>query len=85
MQILVSEENYENWSKLDQNFKNNIQLNSLALLGNKIKEIRQSASILVSSIEKISIKNKEWPNLIITLCKACESNENEFIYLLLEH
>jgi hypothetical protein len=78
MQILVSEENYENWSKLDQNFKNNIQLNSLALLGNKIKEIRQSASILVSSIEKISIKNKEWPNLIITLCKACESNENEF-------
>ena len=51
---------------------------SLSLLGNNTKEIRQSASILVSSIEKICIKNKEWPNLIITLCNACESNEIEF-------
>ena len=48
MQILISEENYENWQKLDQNFKNKIQMNALSLLGNKIKEIRQSATLLVS-------------------------------------
>ena len=78
MSFLFTEEQYENWQKIDENLKTQIRDNSLGLLGNKIKEIRQSASILVSSIEKISIKNKEWPNLISTLCKACESDEIEF-------
>jgi len=78
MRILISEENYDNWEKLDNNLKNNIKINSLGLLGNKIAAIRHSASSLVSSIEKISIKKKEWPNLIITLCNACDSNEIEF-------
>ena len=76
--ILISEENYENWQKLDNSLKNTIQMYSLSLLGNKNKEIRQSASVLVSSIEKICINNKEWKNLITTLCNACESNEIEF-------
>ena len=78
MQILINEDNCENWENLEQNLKNNIQLNSLSLLGNKIKEIRLSGSTLVTSIEKICIKNNEWPNLISTLCKACESEEIEF-------
>ena len=78
MTILISEENYENWQKLDNNLKNTIQINSLSLLGNKIKDIRHSASLLVSAIEKLCIKNQEWPNLITTLCNACESNEIEF-------
>lgn len=78
MTILINEENYENWENLEQNLKNNIQINSLSLLGNKIKEIRLSGSTLVAAIEKICIKNKEWPNLITTLCKACESDEIEF-------
>ena len=78
MTILINEDNYENWENLEQNLKNNIQINSLSLLGNKIKEIRLSGSTLVSSIEKICIKNNEWPNLITTLCKACESDEIEF-------
>ena len=78
MTILISKENYENWEKLDNNLKETIKINSLGLLGNKEKEIRQSASVLVSSIERVCIKNKEWPNLINTLCNACESNETEF-------
>ena len=79
MTILLKEENYENWENIEQNLKNSIQINSLSLLGNKIKEIRLSGSTLVSSIEKICIKNNEWPNLITTLCKACESEEIEYI------
>ena len=78
MTILIKEENYKNWENLEQNLKDNIKINSLSLLGNKIKEIRLSGSTLVTAIEKICIKNKEWPNLITTLCKACESDEIEF-------
>ena len=32
----------------------------------------------MASIERISVKEKEWPNLIMTLCNACDSNEIEF-------
>ena len=78
MTILIEEKYLENFQRLDKNLKNSIQMNSLGLLGNKISGIRQSASLLVSSIEKISIKNKEWPSLITTLCKACDSDEIEF-------
>ena len=78
MEILINEENYENWENLDPNLKNNIKINSLSLLGNKVKEIRLSGSTLVSSIEKVCIKNNEWPNLITILCQACDSNEIEF-------
>ena len=78
MGFLFTEENYEQWLKIEDNLKKQVQFNSLSLLGNKLKEIRNSASVLVAIIEKICIKNKEWPNLIITLCNACESNEIEF-------
>lgn len=78
MTIFINEENTENFQKLEPDLKNSIRMNSLSLLGSKNSEIRLSASILVSSIEKISIKNREWPNLITTLCKACDSDEIEF-------
>ena len=78
MRILINEENYENWEKVDENKKNEIKINSLGLLGDKLGQIRHSASSLVSSMEKILIKKKEWPNLITTLCNACDSNEDEF-------
>ena len=78
MRILINEENYENWEKVDENKKNEIKINALGLLGDKLGQIRHSASSLVSSMEKILIKKKEWPNLITTLCNACDSNEDEF-------
>ena len=78
MTILISEENYENWEKVEENKKNEIKNNALGLLGNKLAPVRHSASRLVSCIEKILIKTKEWPNLITTLCNACDSNEDEF-------
>ena len=78
MTLLINEENYEKWEKIEKILKNEILINSLGLLGNNESGIRQSASLLVASIEKIAIKNNEWPNLITTLCNACESNEIEF-------
>jgi hypothetical protein len=78
MTLLINEENYEKWQKLEENLKKEIKNNSLSLLGNKINDIRHSATILVASIEKIAIKNNDWQNLIKTLCNACESNEIEF-------
>ena len=78
MRILINEENYENWEKVDENKKNEIKTNALGLLGDKLGQIRHSASSLVSSMEKILIRKKEWPNLITTLCNACDSNEDEF-------
>ena len=78
IEILVKNEFYENWDKLENDFKEKIKINSLSLLGNKQKEIRISASSLVAAIEQISIKKKEWPNLIETLCNASKSDEIEF-------
>ena len=78
MGFLFTEENYEQWLKIEDKLKNQVQFNSLSLLGNKLKGIRNSASVLVATIEKICIKNREWPNLITTLCNACDSNEIEF-------
>ena len=78
MGFLFTEENYEQWLKIEDNLKNQVQFNSLGLLGNKLKGIRNSASVLVATIEKICIKKREWPNLITTLCNACDSNEIEF-------
>ena len=75
---LVKDEYYEHWEKLGKNLKEKIQINSLSLLGDKVEEIRISASILVSAVKHISNKNKEWPNLIITLCNACDSDKIEF-------
>ena len=78
IEILVKNEYYESWDKLEKDFKEKIKINSLSLLGNKSNEIRLSASSLVASIEHISIKKKEWPNLIETLCNATKSDEIEF-------
>ena len=78
IQILVRDEYYDNWDKLSNELKGNIKNNSLGLLGNKVPEIRISASILVADIKKISSKKKEWTELINTLCNACNSDEIEF-------
>ena len=48
IQILVRDEYYDNWDKLSNELKGNIKNNSLGLLGNKVPEIRISASILVA-------------------------------------
>ena len=78
IQILLKDEYFESWNKLPNDLKEKIKINSLSLLGNKSAEIRLSASSLVAGIEQVCIKNKEWKDLIGTLCNACESDENEF-------
>ena len=78
IKILVKEEYYKNWDILPNELKDQLKINSLSLLGNTSNEIRISASSLVSEIYQISIKKKEWPNLIETLCTACESDKIEF-------
>lgn len=81
MTYLFKEENnnLENWSKVPQEIKTQVQQNCLSLLGNSIFGIRNSACVLVASIGKISLKMKGWPELINTLCIACDSNEVAFI------
>jgi len=78
IKILLKEEYYENWDKTSNELKEQLKINSLGLLGNASNEIRISASSLVAGIYQISLKKKEWPNLIGTLCNACESDKIEF-------
>ena len=78
IEILLKNEYHDNWDKLPNDLKEKVKLNSLSLLGNKSPEMRISASSLVAGIKQICIKNKEWPDLIRTLCNACESDKNEF-------
>ena len=78
LQLLTKEDCYENWQKISLDLKTSVQNNSLGLLGNKEPAIRQSACTLVNSICIISIKDQGWPNLINTLCGACNSNNIEF-------
>ena len=73
IQILLKDEYFESWNKLPNDLKEKIKITSLSLLGNKSAEIRLSASSLVAGIEQVCIKNKEWKDLIGTLCNACES------------
>ena len=78
MGFLFKEENYENWSKISIETKKQIQNSTLSILGNPLRPLRQAACSVVASLEKISLKKNEWPDLIPILCNACDSPENEF-------
>ena len=76
--LCTSPKYYQNWQQLNSDLKASIQTNSLGLLGNQIKSIRQQACILVTAVFSISVRDQGWPNLISTLCNACTSNNIEF-------
>lgn len=78
MTYLFKEENLEDWNKASIELKTQVQNNALGLLGNEHSLIRLSACTLVASLGKISFKTHGWPNLIKTLCMACESNEDKY-------
>ena len=76
--LCTSPQYYQNWQQLNSDLKASIQTNSLGLLGNKVKSIRQQACILVTSVFSISVRDQGWPNLISTLCNACNIDNIEF-------
>lgn len=76
--LCTSPQYYQNWQQLNSDLKTSIQTNSLGLLGNKEKSIRQHACILVSSVFSVSVRDQGWPNLISTLCNACNTDNIEF-------